>query len=221
MEYTLIRARRKTVAVVILQSGRVEVRAPYRMPREFIEKFLDSKSEWIEEKVKLAKGTAEKRERFCILPGSSLRVAGRDLPVLEGGGPKLEDGLLYVPDEHFECWKPKLISILKGFAQEIITQRTAWYAGKMNVTPAYVHVGRSNTSWGTCTGKDGLNFTWKLIFAEPDVLDYVVVHELAHIREHNHSARFWHVVESVLPDWRERRAKLKPLQQRLAAEEWD
>lgn len=221
MEYTLLRSRRKTVAVYIQKDGRVEVRAPYRTPLPVIERFLASKKGWIEEKAGLAKGAAEKRERFRVAPGSALRLAGREYPVLLGIGPRLENGKFYVPDRPFEEWRPGLAVLLKKLAQEEITGRTVWYAAKMGVTPAYVRIGRSNTSWGTCSGKNGLNFTWKLIFAEPEVLDYVVVHELAHIREHNHSARFWRVVESVLPDWRERRAKLKPLQQKLAAEAWD
>lgn len=221
MEYTLLRSRRKTLAVSIQKDGCVEVRAPYRMPLPAIERFLESKKDWIEEKAGLAKRAAEKRERFRIAPGSTLRLAGREYPVLPGEGPRLADGRIYVPDAPFEEWKPELAAFLKQLAQEEIARRTAWYAAQMGVQPASVRIGRSNTSWGTCSGKNGLNFTWKLIFAEPEVLDYVVVHELAHIREHNHSARFWRVVESVLPDWRERRAKLKPLQQKLAAEAWD
>ena len=72
-----------------------------------------------------------------------------------------------------------------------------------------VRVRDMHTRWGSCSGKGNLNFHWKLILMPPEVLDYVVVHELAHLKEMNHSPRFWAVVEAVLPDYKERRQWLK------------
>ncbi|MDR2568929.1 MAG: M48 family metallopeptidase, partial [Oscillospiraceae bacterium] len=75
--------------------------------------------------------------------------------------------------------------------------------------------------WGSCSAKKSLNFSWRLIMADEDVIDYVVVHELAHLIEMNHSVRFWAVVERVLPDYRERQKWLRELQRKLNVEDWD
>ena len=90
----------------------------------------------------------------------------------------------------------------------------------MNVTPIAVKVNSAKTRWGSCSGRNSINFSWRLIMADDDVIDYVIVHELAHIKEHNHSDRFWAVVASVLPDYKMRQAKLKILQKKLASEDW-
>lgn len=65
------------------------------------------------------------------------------------------------------------------------------------------------TRWGSCSAAGNLNFNWKLILMPPEILDYVVVHELAHRKELNHSKAFWSVVEQILPDYKERRRWLK------------
>lgn len=88
------------------------------------------------------------------------------------------------------------------------------------MTPSAVKVGSANTRWGSCSGKNSLNFTWKLILASEAAVDYVVVHELCHILQHNHSARFWQEVGRVLPDYKEREKLLRQLQKRLVTEDW-
>ena len=72
-----------------------------------------------------------------------------------------------------------------------------------------ISVRQQKTRWGSCSVRGNLNFNWKLALMPEEILDYVVVHELAHRVEMNHSPRFWAVVETVLPDWRERRRWLK------------
>ena len=69
--------------------------------------------------------------------------------------------------------------------------------------------GEQKTRWGSCSSKGNLNFNWKLVLLAPELLDYVVVHELAHRREMNHSKNFWKIVEAELPDYREHRRRLK------------
>jgi hypothetical protein len=91
----------------------------------------------------------------------------------------------------------------------------------MSVTPIAVKINSAKTRWGSCSNKKSLNFSWRLIMADDDVIDYVVVHELAHLREMNHSPRFWAVVEAVLPDYRERKLKLRALQAKLNREDWE
>lgn len=95
------------------------------------------------------------------------------------------------------------------YARKIFPERIGYYARIMGVTYERVTLREQKTRWGSCSAKGNLNFNWKLALMPLELLDYVVVHELAHRIEMNHSERFWKIVEEVLPDYKERRKKLK------------
>ena len=103
-------------------------------------------------------------------------------------------------------------------ARKIIPARTSFFSGLMNVTYGTVSIREQKTRWGSCSGKGNLSFNWKLVLLSPELLDYVVVHELAHRVEMNHSPRFWAVVESVLPDYKSLRKRLREEGARLTDE---
>ncbi len=94
-------------------------------------------------------------------------------------------------------------------AKEQIPRRVAYFARQMGVTYGRITIREQKTRWGSCSSKGNLNFNWKLMLMPEEILDYVVVHELAHRREMNHSERFWTIVAEMLPDYRERRRRLK------------
>ena len=94
-------------------------------------------------------------------------------------------------------------------AAEILPQRVAHYAPLMGVTPTGVKITSARTRFGSCSGKNSLCFSWRLMLYPAEAVDYVVVHELAHIRHHNHSRDFWAFVESAMPDYRVRQLLLK------------
>lgn len=94
-------------------------------------------------------------------------------------------------------------------AKVLIPQRVAYFAKRMGVTYGRITIREQKTRWGSCSSKGNLNFNWKLVLMPGEVLDYVVVHELAHRLEMNHSAAFWAIVERELPDYRARRKLLK------------
>lgn len=94
-------------------------------------------------------------------------------------------------------------------AKRIFPERTAYFAKRMGVDYGRITIREQKTRWGSCSSKGNLNFNWRLVLLDPELLDYVVVHELAHRREMNHSVAFWKVVEAELPDYRERRRRLK------------
>ena len=94
-------------------------------------------------------------------------------------------------------------------ARDIFTRKTEYYARIIGVSYGRISIREQKTRWGSCSSKGNLNFNWRLILAPEEVLDYVVVHELAHRREMNHSKAFYAIVESVLPDYRKARKWLR------------
>ena len=97
---------------------------------------------------------------------------------------------------------------LRERARSVLAQRTAYFARQIGVTYGRITVRDQKTRWGSCSQTGTLNFNFRLILAPPEVLDYVVVHELCHRRQMNHSAQFWQEVAQVLPDYRKRKAWL-------------
>lgn len=97
---------------------------------------------------------------------------------------------------------------LRERAKSVLAQRTAYFARQVGVTYGRITVRDQKTRWGSCSQTGNLNFNFRLILAPSEVLDYVVVHELCHRRQMNHSAQFWQEVAQVLPDYRKRKAWL-------------
>lgn len=97
----------------------------------------------------------------------------------------------------------------RKLAGQVLARKVEYYARQMQVTFGRITVRDQKTRWGSCSAKGNLNFNWRLVLAPEEVLDYVVVHELAHRKEMNHSQRFWSQVENVMPDYRSRRMWLK------------
>lgn len=102
-------------------------------------------------------------------------------------------------------------------ALEHIPERVAYYASIMGVSYGRITIREQKTRWGSCSDKGNLNFNWKLVLMPEEVLDYVVVHELAHRKEMNHSKEFWKIVEHILPDYKERRKTLTEMGRLMAA----
>lgn len=94
-------------------------------------------------------------------------------------------------------------------ARSLLKNKVEAYARQMSVSVGSVRVNRAASRWGSCSAAGNLNFSYRLLFVPEELQDYVVVHELAHRREMNHSSRFWSVVEQTMPDYRERRAALR------------
>ena len=168
MEYTLKRSGRKTLAAEIARGGEVIVRAPYKMPKEQIEKFLYENREKIENAVKRAK----------------------------------THKLMYSADA-------REAELLRQKAEKIIPPKVAYYANVMNLKPTSVRITSAQKRFGSCSSRGTLCFSFNLMQYSDRAVDYVVIHELAHLKELNHSKKFWSIVEKYLPDYKERRAELR------------
>lgn len=221
--YTLTRSNRKTVAIYIREGG-VEVRAPLQMPARDIENFVASKEKWITEKLALTGERQARRDAFSLAYGDGVLYLGKLYPIAARPGKRVgfSDVCFYMPANlSSEQIKAACVQIYRMLAKRDLTGRALAFAKQMNVNPSNLKINGAKTRWGSCSAKKNLNFSWRLIMAGDDVIDYVVVHELAHIKEMNHSARFWAEVERVLPDYQARKAKLKQLQLKLSAEDWE
>jgi predicted metal-dependent hydrolase len=210
----LIRCKRRTIALIIERDGSFTVRAPMRVPHTAIETFIQQKADWItrtREKVKstpLANRFLEKQyidgEKFLFL-GSSF-----DLKLVESQKHLLHFDSRFTlrraaqtrGEQVFTRW-------YKERALEVITERVNQYAQQYNFAPKYVRISSAKTRWGSCSPNGTLNFTWRLVMAPLEVVDYVVVHELAHLRVNDHSGKFWKVVEAIYPEYKKQRKWLR------------
>ena len=211
-DVSLIRSRRRTLALEVGHDG-VIARAPMRMSQKVIIQYIQQKSTWIS-------------KHLDSLPPAPISVAVTDLSTLlllgrqitfdirrdQRGKPALNEHGLVLPviKSHlpFEVSvKTKLLKWYKTIALKEIQQRVEFYSVQMAVPNNKLKglkVRDYKRRWGSCDAKGILSFNWRIIMAPPEMLDYVVVHELAHCHEFNHSKRFWSLVEQQLPDWRQR-----------------
>ena len=223
MDYTLTRSRRRTVAIHIKDRS-VEVRAPLKMPKRDIEKFVASKEKWIAEHLAQSQLNVAQREAFTLNYGDTVIFRGAKYPLTAKAGTRagFDSERFYLPpDLASEQVKSTVVRIYRRLAKLHLSERVTHFAGLMEVSPTAIKINGAKTRWGSCSAKKSLNFSWRLVMADDAVIDYVVVHELAHITEMNHSARFLAIVAGILPDYKARQKRLKELQKRLNAEDWE
>jgi len=223
VDYTLIRTGRKTLAIYI-RDGVVEVRAPYKLSESEIIRFVAEKEQWINSKLAIANQREQQRSQFTLDYGDTVIYLDKPYPIVARRGDQIgfDNQQFYMPEGlNSEQIKQASILIYRMIAKRDLTNKAISFGDMMGVMPTAVKINAAKTRWGSCSAKHNLNFSWRLIMAPEEVVDYVVVHELAHITELNHSERFWQIVQSVLPDYRQRQAQLKQLQARLSTENWD
>jgi len=213
----------------------VEVRAPLWVPKQDIDRFVAEKEQWILENVEKQHNHAAKKESFKVDYGSVVTLRDKEYPIVKREGKDFcmaqamqkskhagfDEEVLYMPPGLTpEQIKATCIKLYRSCANVHITSRVSAFGARMNLAPSVVKISNATRRWGSCSSKKSLNFSWRLIMADDDVIDYVVVHELAHLVEMNHSKRFWAVVAAVLPDYKARQARLKHLYKKLSNEDW-
>lgn len=214
----IIRSRRRTVSIEITPGAALVVRAPLRAPDTWIQEILEGKRGWIEKKM------AEMRARpspgvrqFC--DGEEFLFLGKPfaLAVLAGSdaGITLADRL-YIGEARLPECRNLLQAWYTRKAAEILPVRVAGVAAILDYVPKKIRITDASRRWASCSSTGTLSFSWRLVLAPPEVIDYVVVHELVHLRQPDHSDRFWKKVGEAMPGYAEHRRWLRENERMLA-----
>ncbi|TVQ96855.1 MAG: M48 family peptidase [Desulfovibrionales bacterium] len=205
LTYTVLRSsRRKKLTITVERDRGVVVHAPATATEETIQAAVESKRKWIYEKI----GHAQKYASLPHPPGKELvngvsaLFLGRLYPIAltpeQGGDIRFDDKFL-IP----ASLRGETRHVLRGWyiaqARERILPRVRMYAQQLGVTYNEAKIVDNRYRWGSCTTKNNLNFNWRLIKAPMFVVDYVIVHELTHLLEPNHTPRFWNIVHTQSP----------------------
>jgi predicted metal-dependent hydrolase len=207
----IIRSRRRTIALEVTPAATLIVRAPLRAPSTHIEEIIRQKRSWILRKMEEIK----RRPRppcHEYTEGEMFLFLGRSYPLqsVENGRMTIErSDRLYVSSSLMPDIRNQLKHWYREEARKEIKARCMWFSLKTGHVPATIRITDARQRWGSCTHKGGLNFSWRLIQAPPEIVDYVVVHELVHLGQPDHSRVFWNKIRSIMPDYEQRRNWLK------------
>lgn len=206
----VIRSWRRTFSVQVMDGRTLRVRAPMMASKKAITEFLEKTRGWIEKRLQRVRNeeqaihplTLEDGEQFYLWGRKvTLRRVPENILIMDPAGTTLYMGRVYGKTDFSRWLVLQLQSYLKGSVQK--------YAALMGLTVPVVKIARGHSRWGYCNYKNELGFNWHLAFCPPDCIDYVVVHELSHIRHKSHQRDFWAQVESILPDRKQREMWLK------------
>jgi len=220
--YNLTRTNRKTLSLQIRQ-GELIVRSPLKLPIAEIEKFIESKQSWISKSMAQSKERVAVKEAFSLNYGDSIPFRGSRYPIVakEGNRISFDSKCFYMPQGlNSKELQDACIQIYKHLAKGYIPARTTEIANTLGLYPASIKITSAKTRWGSCSNRATINFSWRLILVPDDLSDYVIVHELAHLKELNHSTRFWSIISDIMPDYIKRQERLKELQNQLLLENW-
>ncbi len=215
IEYTLIRSRRKTASIYIERDGKVSVLVPEKLTSRQVDDILESKRKWIYQSLAEWQDLNANRIQRDYVNGEGFLYLGRSYRL------KLVSDLpepLMLKDGYF-CLRaikgsaPDADAVFREFYRAKgairIPPRVAYFQSKMGVKSKSIKIMDLKHRWASCTASGNLNFHWKCMMAPLTVIDYIVVHELAHLIHSNHSAAFWNEVDKVMPDFQERKIWLR------------
>lgn len=209
-DYVLIRSKRKTLAIHILEDARVEVRAPLRMPLSVIEAFVASRMNWIEAHLKTARIRLEQKKKYSAGEGENVLFLGKNYRVhlVDRADASMKENYFILPVDEIQR-RTALTEWYRQQAENQLLQIAEKWKSFTGIEWRKLSIGNAASRWGSCNNKNDIRLSWRLILLPEEVVDYVIVHELCHTLEHNHSANFWAKVKSFLPDSRERRRALR------------
>lgn len=201
----IIRSYRQSIGLQITRQGELVVHAPHLIPQFFIERFLDDKKDWIEKGLSQVQKHPHTSKRKYE-EGEGFLYLGKTYKLHFGNFTKIniKETLNFPQVLQFRI-KKELDDWYIRQAKEVITSRVEFYSKQIGTTYKSIRFSETTSKWGTCFADNSLQFRWKLIMSPLMVLDYVVIHELAHTIEHNHSHDFWNIVKRFTPAYRQHR----------------
>ena len=215
LNYQIVRSpRRKKLTITVERDRSIVVHAPTAATDEAIRKVVDSKRQWLFGKVNHPQKYQDRPHAPGkeVVNGESVPYLGREYLIEIGetksGGVEFSRRFL-IP----AAQQAKRRRVLKDWyvsrAKETVLPRVTRHAAELGVSIGGVKIVNNRYRWGSCTVKNNVNFNWRLIKAPMFVIDYVIVHELAHLMEANHTPRFWNIVRAKAPSTEKAKAWLK------------
>lgn len=210
--YTIEYSKRKRTVLSIEPSGFVKVKAPKGANEEALVKAIEDRAEWIlQQLAHLEKLTAPAADpaKKAIMEGELFLYRGTAYPITINEDPAAEKCRVEFNGKQLTVSTAKLEEqavrdALQRFyireCRQILLKRIALYQPNFKVKPSSVEVKDTPTKWGQCSSERKMIFNWKLVMAPPEVLDYVVVHEMCHLVHMNHDRSFWRLVGKLMPD---------------------
>jgi predicted metal-dependent hydrolase len=216
VEYELRRSRRRTIGFHVDDTG-LRVTAPRWVTLGEIDAALVDKERWILRKLVEWRDHARRRERLAVRweDGGEVAYLGRTLTLRRTVGPPsvaLVDGELRValpPDAADGQLRDAVRSWLQARAREVFERRLPVYVARLGRGPTRWRLSSARTRWGSCAPDGSIRLNWRLVHFPLEIVDYVIAHELAHLKEMNHGPRFWATVQDLLPDYESARRQLK------------
>lgn len=206
-EIKIIRSHRRSISMKVLPDQTLVVNAPTLLPKFIIDKFIKDNWEWVEKSRAKKSRVIDKKyvdgETFLFL-GENLTLKIGDYSVLSHLGNELliPEFMKFRIEKEVKNWFIKR-------AKTIILGQLTKYAKEMNIKHSTIRFSDTQSKWGTCFPDNSLQFNWRLVMAPIFVINYVVVHELSHITEKNHSHKFWSIVRRYNPSYRQQIKWLK------------
>lgn len=217
IEYGIRRsARRKTVAVTVFPTGDIVLTAPKTATVQRLDRLVHQKARWIGAQLRQIRPAAQSTPEKEFISGETFLYLGRQYRLRVGAGPEgvtIEGGKLVVQiaKRHAgpENIRGLLIDWYRERAEDKLAKRVEVWAKRLDMPPPKVLVREQELRWGSCSATGVVRFNWRIVQASPRLIDYVVAHELVHLRHPNHTKAFWAALGSVLPDVDARRAALR------------
>lgn len=204
--------KRKTLGLIVERDKSVVVLAPTGTSQETVDVFVNKKKFWLFEKINYSPKFGEPKPETPFISGKAIPYLGKNYKLdviiepLEG---IVFDGKFLLSQQNLQLGKAILEQWYKQKAKEKITPMVEQYAKRLGVEYNDILISDLKYRWGSCTLKGNLNFNWRLIKAPQFVINYIVIHELAHLIELNHSDRFWNIVMVQMPNYVEAKEWLK------------
>jgi predicted metal-dependent hydrolase len=215
--------RRRSIGLLVDYQGEIRVLAPARTGLAAIEKLLRRQMRWIGRRLDHLNRRRELYPPLRLALGTTIPFRGENLTLLFTEDPARPQGCV-LGDNTLTVNLPQADASAAARQEELRLEISLWYkkqaklifrerveewARHMGLTPRRTLVSNARRQWGSCSAGNDVRLNWRLIMAPPALLEYVIVHELAHIPHKNHGLRFWHMVEKYLPDYRDLRKQLR------------